>query len=245
MKTILLITCAALASCSTFSKPEIKPPDYKPAFVSYLRGKPDWRDAGDIRGDLGPKVTIIEKSGGVILDLNKGEINGSKLEKPGGQQDENAVGVKTRIKNFTIRNGYVKGLPGGIVSFAPDTTFQKLIFTKIGEDAVSNQREIAPRTTVDNCEFYNFGGDKNLQLNSGNGAIVRNSKFYNGVTSVRIQETETPNNKGESLVENCLFQNVETGVNVGGQNVATLKNNEFKNVDKPFVKGPKAKVIEK
>lgn len=249
-KLVLVLVAGLLSSCASDGGLDgVKPPDYKPAYVSYLKGKEhlSWTNVGDIRGDVGPKPKIIERDNGeVILDLVGGEISGKNLPRPKNIQDENSVGVKTRIKNFTVRGGYISGIPGGIISYAPNSTFEKIIFTNIGEDAISNAVDLSPGFTVRYCEFYGSKyQDKENQLNDSRDALIENSYFTGGITSVRLQKLSGKYSKGTAIVRNNVFEKVRTAMNVSGKSTVTLSGNVYKGVGEKYVTTGNGKVIDK
>ncbi len=248
MKKLYILPIILLGACST-AKKDIPPPKYNPAYVSKLSGSKwiEFKDVGDVRGILGPKPKIFFSGGKTIVDLLGGEINGEGMKRKSDQQDEDNVGIKNRIPNLVLRNGYIKSLPGGFSTYAENTELYKLIFTVPGEDFCSSANDIAPGFKVRYCDFYNIGknSDKAVQGNSGADMLVEGCNIFNGITGVRIQKDDSKNRKGTSTVRGNAFTELETAVNVAGENTVTMKDNKFINVDKKFVESGKGKVIEK
>lgn len=233
-KLVLMLMAVGLCACSSTGGPGkgVEEPKANPAYSVKPTGNPDWDSMEDVKKLFGAKAKITGKT----VDLQKGRIDGSKLKRSSNSQDENNTAIKTRIPGLVLKNGYIYNVPGGIITYAEDTTFEDLIFTKIGEDAVSNQKDISSGTKVINCEFYNTSkGDKSIQLNDAREAIVKGNLVAGGITGLRLQESSAKKQNGKPRVENNTFKNVDTGLNVAGKTTVYLKNNKFEGVNKKWV----------
>lgn len=247
---IISLSFAAFLSACASSGPSagVTPPKTSPSSVIALKGSEwkDWRDVGDIRGDLGPKVKIIQSGKNTIVDLQGAEINGKGMKHSSDSQDENNPGIKNRIPFLTLRDGYIKDLGGGICSYAPNTTFENLFCHGVSEDFVSNQKDVSPNFSVINSKFYSSTvNDKAVQINDFRNALVSGNWFSGGQTSIRAQESSAKNKSGKGLIENNEVVKVPTFLNISGSAEATLQNNKFTDVEKKWVKSSESKVIEK
>lgn len=207
----------------------MKPPTLKPTKIISLSPKlAEWNDMEDVRAALkGQPVTIS----GTTVDLRDCQIKGNKFPKPKDDQDENSVPIHIRINKFTLKNGSISGIPGGIVFKGDKVTFSDLTFVDIGEDALSNMMDQSPNSSVINCKFYNSGGDKSLQLNDARGAIIKNSFFTGGITAIRLQKKATKI-KGIKTkeVSGNTFEDVDTAFNIAGGVKVVASGNTYKNV---------------
>ena len=164
------------------------------------------------------------------MKLAGGNVEGSKLKRYSDSQDERNTAIKVRIEGLTIKNGFFTGLPGGVVAYSDDLKFENIILTHVGEDGISNAKEVK-NTQVINCKFYgNAKNDKLLQLNGAIGAIVKNCLFVGGITAIRCQESSSKNQGGKPRIEGNSFKNVDTAVNASGRTTVYLKNNTFEGV---------------
>ena len=240
-KLLLFVVAAVLSSCAS-SGPGAgtKPPKTNPSHIIKLTGNPDFRSMDDISKAFGNKVKIT----GTTVDLQGGELNGSKLKKSSNSQDENNTPVKLRVKNLTIKNGFGKDLPGGLVAYESNVTFENLIFTGTSEDFVSNAKDVSDNLSIIKCKFYNNSkGDKSAQANGAVGLLVRDCYITGGITAIRIGES-TSKRHGEARVENCMIEGVPTFLNVDGKMKVYVKGNTLKNVGKDYVVKDGSKVIE-
>jgi len=90
------------------SPPKI--PDSAPRI--FLRdGVLDWSDMETVRRAVQGIGRIREN----ILDLRGGVLDGSKITHPKNAQTEDARGIRMNIPGFTLINGYVNDIPGGII----------------------------------------------------------------------------------------------------------------------------------
>ena len=237
---LLSIVAVGLSSCASGPGAGVKPPTTNPKFVVKLKGTPDWSSPEQIKKDLGNKVSVHKN----VVDLNGGEINGKNLKHSGNSQDESNVGVKIRMDNLTIKNGFAKDLGGGLISYAKNTTFQNITFTGTSEDFVSNQKDVSDNFRVIDCKFYNNSkGDKSIQINGAVNALVRDTYVSGAITGVRLGESSSKR-RGEARVENCTFENVSTALNIDGKMKVYTKGITLKNVPKPYVVNDGSKLIE-
>jgi len=212
-----------------------------PAFTITLRGNPEWKDMKEVRADLGRGVVIS----GRTVDLQGGRISGKALKHPKNSQNENSVGVRIRIKGFTLKNGFVDDIPGGLIVFAPDVTLQNLTFTQAGEDFVSNEKDRSPGFRVMGCRFFNNKhGDKSIQANDGRGLIVAGNLISGGTTAIRIQKKNARKQGGTAVVEANRFDRVDTAVNAAGRLTVFYRNNVFDRVSTGLkTEGPDVRIV--
>lgn len=177
---------------------------------------------------LDPKKSDLDKMSDVVtafkghrvkicgnaLDLNNCEVRGSRFPKPDDSQDEIFAGIHVRIPGFTLKNGYVTGVPGGIICKGKGITFYDTQFRDIGEDDMSNQTDKTPGMRLLKCRFYNdAGGVKSLQLNDGNAAEIRDCHSIGGITRARVQEDSTKQ-RNKATVCNDTFEAAPIAGNV-------------------------------
>lgn len=226
-------------------RPEpIKPPIFKGDTI-YLTGKPVWKTLEDVGKAVGSKakVKLDSKTGRLVLDLQGNRLSGQKIKRGDDRNDEGSTALKIRIDKFTIQNGVVDDIPGGILVIADGFIAKKLVFTNIGEDALSNVKDSAKATMVWECQFYNRKeGDKSLQLNDGRNAQVVKCLFTGGITAIRLVESTSKFKGQKSSVDLCSFENVDTAVNVDGHTTVFAGNNSYKKVVTEWKLGPNAKV---
>ena len=197
------------------------------AFTINLRGRPEWNEMRDVRAALGPRVLISERT----VDLRGGRLSGKALKHPRNRQDERSVGLRIRIKGFTLKNGYVEDIPGGVIVMAPQVTLQNLTFNKGGEDFVSNEKDRAEGFRVLGCRFYNRGeGDKSIQANDGRGLVIRGNFIYGGTTAIRIQKKDAKKQGGTAIVESNVFEGMDTAINAAGKVTVLLGDNQLRQV---------------
>ena len=240
---LLSIVAVGLSSCAgTGPTKGLKEPKISTNFTAYVRGEPSWETMDDVRKDLGDKVKIS----GTTVDLQGGRISGNKLKKPSNSQSENAIGIKIRIKNLTIKNGVIDNLYGGLICYAEDITFQNLTFISIGEDAISNLKDISKGTRVINCKFYgNSASDKILQGNDGRDFYVRGNLISSAITGIRVQKKNAQRQGGTAQVIDNQFIGVDTAVNAAGEVRVIVKGNTFEKVREKYkTDSDKVKFIE-
>lgn len=242
---LLSIIAIGLSSCaSTGPGNGVEPPksEISSSFTTYLKGQPDWESVEDVKRDLGTKVSIS----GNTVDLKGGKISGKKLKHPSNSQDEGAVGVKIRIKGFTLKNGIIEDLPGGLICYAENITFQNLVVHKIGEDAISNLKDIAKGTRIINCKFYgNANSDKILQGNDGRDFYVRGNLLSSAITGIRVQKKNAQRQGGTAQVIDNQFIGVDTAINAAGEVRVIVKGNTFEKVREKYkTDSDKVKFIE-
>ena len=227
----ILLALLTLSSCQTTSQSVVQPPSVTPKYTVYLKGTPDWSSMQDVQKDLGSKVKIT----GNTVDLGGGKISGKNLKHPSNSQDENSVGVKIHIDNFTLKNGILEDIPGGLISFAKNVTFENLTILKIGEDALSSIKDVSPGTSIINCKIYgNAASDKLIQGNDGNKFLVKNNKLFNAITGIRVQKKDAKFSQSQSLITGNTFTNVDTAINASGKATVTVKDNTFNNVREKY-----------
>ena len=245
MKFIMILICLAMQGCLSTggggpsngtAAPKVDPPS-----TIYLSGEPVWRTLDDVKLATGSKGKLI----GNVLDLMGCAISGKRIKHPKNSQDEKSLPLRIYIKGFTIRNGIIRDIPGGIVLMSDNCKLQDLLFIDPGEDYVSTPKDSAQSTEITRCKFYNRNGDKAGQLNDARKAKVIDCYFTGGQTALRIQESTSKSRGVTVTVTDCVFDDVPTGVNVDGYTTVTSSGNTFKGVAKKWVLGPHAKVINK
>lgn len=181
------------------------------------------------------------KISGTTLDLNGCRLDGRKLPQPDNEDDEGAVPLRISIKGFTMKNGSVRGIPGGIIFRRDGCTFQDLDFTGIGEDALSNIMDDSANSTVRRCTFRG-ASDKSAQWNDARGATVEDCQFYGGETGVRLQKKggkyKTPRTKS---IRNNLFVDCRTAWNISGEIQVVASGNTYRDVGQRVVANTGAK----
>lgn len=242
MKALLFLPFAFLISCATSGGGPIKvdEPKVNPKETTYLTKEVAWRSMADVKKTLGSRA----KYSGNTVDLQGNAISGKKIKR-GGSQDEDSIPLRVYYDGFTLKNGIIRDIPGGIVVRAKDTTYDKLTFIEIGEDALSNNTDAAPGVTVNNCKFYNDGGDKSLQLNDARDAVITNSFFTGGQTAIRLQESSGKARGVKATLTKNEFKNVPTAVNVSGHTTVTASGNTYENVQEKWNGGDHTKINEK
>jgi hypothetical protein len=186
----------------------------------------------DVQKDLGSKVKIT----GNTVDLMGGRLSGKNLKHPSNSQDENSVGVKIHIDNFTLKNFIAEDIPGGLVIFSKNVTIQDGLFLcKDQEDAVSNMKDVALGTSIINCKFYGgANNDKLIQGNDGRDLLIKNNKLFNAITGMRIQKRNAVKQGGVANVIGNTFTNVDTAINASGKVTVNTKDNTFNNVREKY-----------
>lgn len=244
LKLLLLAPLLFAVSCASSGGGKGVPvPKTNPEYTIFVRGdSSDWRSMSEIEEIFKGKAKITGKT----LDLQGGEINGSKLKSYGNSQDERNTPIKIRVSGLTIKNGYFNKIPGGVVAYEDNITFQNIVLTNIGEDGISNAKDVADGTRIINCKFYaGEKNDKSAQLNNAIGADLNGNLFAGGITSVRLQESSAKRQGGKPKVYNNSFKNVDTALNVAGETTVYLKNNEFEGVREKYkTSSDKVKFIE-
>lgn len=233
IKKLLLFAAALILSSCASSGPGkgVGTPSIKPTYSVKPSGKTVYESMEQLRELFGDKGSIVGKT----LDLQGGEINGSKMKQLQDTQDEANQAIKLKIPGLTIKNGYFTKIPGGVMAMEEDITFQNIVATQIGEESISNVKDISDRTKVINCKFYgNDKNDKLLQLNNSIGAEVKGNLLAGGITAVRLTESTSKRQNGKPRVENNTFRNVDTALNVAGKTTVYLKNNTFEGVREKY-----------
>jgi len=197
------------------------------AFTITLRGHPEWKNMKDVRADLGPRVGISGKT----VDLRGGRISGKFLKHPRRSQDESSLAVRIRIKGFTLKNGLVDDIPGGLLVQVPNVTLQNLTFTTAGEDFVSNEKDRSEGLKVLGCRFFNNKkGDKSIQANDARGLVITGNLISGGTTAIRIQKKNAKKQGGRAIIEANRFMGMDTAINAAGKVTVALRNNVFQKV---------------
>ena len=240
-KLLLFVVAAVLSSCASSGPGAgVKPPTINPKYIVKLTGNPDWSEISEINKALGGRCKIVGKT----VDLQGGCLDGSKLKKSADSQSEKNTPVKIRVEGLTLKNGYGRNLPGGLMVFSSNVTFENLIFTGTSEDFVSNAKDVSDNFSIIKCKFYNNSrGDKSLQSNGAVGLLVRDCYITGGITAIRIGESSSKR-RGEARVENCTIEGVPTFLNVDGKMKVYVKGNTLKNVGQKYVVKDGSKVIE-
>lgn len=206
----------------------MSPPKIVPKFTIFLTTKTNtWNDMDDVRLACKGKAVRIS---GTTLDLMGGQISGSKLPQPDNEDDEDSVPLRTRIPGFTLMNGSVRGIPGGIVFREKGCTFTDLIFLQIGEDALSNIVDDSPNSAIKRCSFFG-ASDKSGQWNDARNLVVEDCLFVGGITGCRIQKSSTKYKgiKVKSFKRN-RFVSCDTAVNCSGGVTMTAENCKYEDV---------------
>ena len=220
---LLLLVC--LGSTLMAAEPA---PEAPPSFTITLRGHPSWNRMEDVRTDLGPHVLIT----GRTVDLRGARISGKKLKHPRRSQDENSIGVRIGIKGFTLKNGFIDDIPGGLIAHAPRVTLQNLTFSAAGEDFVSNMRDSSEGFRILGCRFFNNKkGDKSIQANDARGLVIAGNLILGGTTAIRIQKKNAKKQGGRAIVEANRFYQVGTAINAAGRVTLLLRNNIYEAVN--------------
>ena len=198
-----------------------------------------WKSPEDIKKFFGDKgVTVLDK----VVNLNGMVFSGAKLPRSQNRQDENALGIKVMFLGLVLKNGWVEDIPGGISVREKYSNFTNLTFTKIGEDAISTVGERALGISIQRCSFYNFGGDKAIQLNQADYAKIEDCKIFGGITGIRLQKDSYKTEKPVAWLINTEFIECETGMNAAGKIVVKTQNLKFSKVRKHVVLSNQAKI---
>jgi hypothetical protein len=201
----------------------------------------NWNSMDDAAAACQGKPVSIS---GKTLDLKGCTLRGDRLPHPKDRQDETALPLRIRIPGFTLKNGSIRDIPGGIWCRGRGITLSQLLFSEIGEDACSNDMDTSPDWSVLNCQF-NGATDKSIQANDGRGLSLRNNTITGGITGVRIQKKATKfKNSTTRLLANNKFINCQTAWNIAGGIIARAAENSYKNVREIWVKDSGATYIE-
>lgn len=234
MKILLLLPLTALlAACQTSLPPKTKPPQPDlPSKVVLNPGKATWSSLADVRDAIqGAKGVVLT---GSTLDLGGAALDGSKLKRYDDIQDERNTPLRINIPNFSIMNGYVRDIPGGIVVKAADFTVKNATWLSVGEDAVSSIKDQSPRMTIKDCKFFG-ATDKTIQANSAKDLTIEGCQIFDGITGVRIGTSESKSGSDATKsIKNNTFKNVRTAYNVSRAHVK-VSGDKYEGVDKVFV----------
>lgn len=171
------------------------------------------------------------------VDLCGAVLLGSKITDPKNRQDENSKGIVISIPLFVLVRGWVVDVPGGIKVQSPNCRFSGLTFTRIGEDAISTTRQEATGLRITNCEFWNEGGDKSIQLNQALGAVLADVGINGGITGIRVQKAGWKMPQVIVMANGIRFRGLECGINIDGGATVRLGSPSWKNVRKQWVQG--------
>jgi hypothetical protein len=233
IEQLLSIFCATLVGLSTSLSPKYSgnQPSFTPKYTIKLTGTPVWNSINDVKEATNNKVKIVSN----VIDLQGGCLDGSNLKKSSNSQNESNTPIRLYLSNYTLKNGYIVNIPGGIVVQVPNVTIENILFTGVSEDYISNIKDKSYNFKILNCKFYNNSkGDKSCQINGAVGLIVKDCYITGGITAIRIGES-TSTKHGSAKVENCSIENVSTFLNIDGKTQVFVKNNTLKNVDKKYV----------
>ncbi len=215
------------------------PPVIKPAALIYPVTKTaTWKDMDDVRMACKGKPVKIT---GTTLDLQGCQIIGTKL-KSYGENDERNEPLRINIPGFTMKNGSLRKMPGGVVFRKPKQSYLNLDFLDVGEDALSNIKDDSPDATIRHCRCYG-ASDKSFQLNDADGLTFENNYATGGITGVRLHTKESKNKAAKTRsVKNNTFEQIETGFNISGKITVVLSGNKYIKVGKKVVSSNGAKV---
>jgi len=233
IEQLLSIFCATLVGLSTSLSPKYSGNQlsFTPKYTIKLTGTPVWNSINDVKEATNNKVKII----GNVIDLQGGCLDGSNLKKSSNSQNESNTPIRLYLSNYTLKNGYIVNIPGGIVVQVPNVTIENILFTGVSEDYISNIKDKSYNFKILNCKFYNNSkGDKSCQINGAVGLIIKDCYITGGITAIRIGES-TSRKHGDAKVENCFIENVPTFLNIDGKTQVFVKNNTLKNVDKKYI----------
>jgi hypothetical protein len=243
LTTCFFAACSATKGSGGVEGVEAPKMDFTEKGTIYLRGKPVWRSMKDVMEAVDVPHGRAEVQGNT-LDLGGSRLSGWKMKRPANSQDENADALRVRIDGFTLKNGVVDGIPGGIIVSANNNTFENLTFTNIGEDALSTIKDVSRGTVVRKCRFYNTSrGDKSLQLNDGRDTLTDSNYFTGGVTAMRLVESTSRYRGQKASVCNNVFEKVRTALNVDGSTIVRLSGNVFKFVYERYKVGADARLV--
>jgi|GEM_PF-2170408 len=248
--TFTLLLCSLLIGCSTVSpKPEYRTPSpsakvYKPTSWHIN----DSRDLKEAEKTLDTKA--INKDGVYILDLKGGILDGTKQRGDGGQSETQEPLFVANIP-LVVKNGFVRNNKNAAMFAKPNSGIEYVTFLNVGEDAVSTSIK-AKNFKVSYCEFMNSNkGDKSIQLNQADGAVINNNIIYGGITGVRVHESSWANSDSLATCSKNTFIGTDTAWNVSKGILEVKDSNTYNNVRIPFktskgatIKNADGKVVE-
>jgi hypothetical protein len=146
------------------------------------------------------------------------------------------------IPGFTMKNGSLRKMPGGLIFRKPKQSYLDLVFLDVGEDALSNIRDDSPDATIKRCSCYG-ASDKSFQLNDADGLTFEDNYATGGITGARLHTKESKNKAAKTKsVKNNTFEQIETGWNISGKITVVLSGGKYIKVTKKIVSGNGAKV---
>jgi hypothetical protein len=241
MKTnllLLLLLPFFFVSCVSLGRPTLpeKPKHREPAKGSKTYkpvGEWEVRNLNDLKPAVAQGATATMKDGVITLDLKGNKIDGSKQKGDGGQSEDQTPMLRARVP-LIVKGGFVENNKNALVFYAPNSGVVQMTWLNIGEDAVATH-DGAKNFLVDGCEFLNSGnGDKSIQLNEADGAIVRNNLIYGGITGARIGKIDYSAKTDVAECANNTFIGTDTAWGVGKIKLRVTKKNDYRGVRLPF-----------
>jgi hypothetical protein len=234
--TLLLIPLLSL-SCAIRLPIPAKPSHREPTKAAKVY-KPagEWviSDISDLKVLTSSINATVSKQGDVcVVDMRGGIIDGSKQEGDGGQGERQTPLFRARVP-LIVKNGFIKNNKNAATFYAPHSGVENLTWLNVGEDGVATA-EGAKNFRVTGCEFLNSkDGDKSIQLNEADGAILERNMVYAGITGVRIGKIDYSEAKNKATCSNNTFIGVDTAFNVAKVQLTVIKSNKYTNVRIPF-----------
>jgi hypothetical protein len=206
--------------------------------IRLTRTRLNWRTPADVaRAIKGSRAVLT----GLTLDLKGCVLDGSHLPRSSNDQAEDALPLRLSIPKFTVKNGSLHDIPGGLLCKGQQITLLNLDITAIGEDGISNVMDLSPYLAVRGCTFHG-ASDKSLQANDGRWLTLVDNNFNGGITGVRIQKKATIHkNSRTKLVKNNRFVNCQTAWNIAGGITVHATGSTYQNVRKRWVDDSGAK----
>lgn len=235
---VFLAVSLVFTGCVSTGRPSLpeKPSFRVPTKRVVVKPKTDWT----IRGQEDLKILIdkgatVKRVGKVlVVDLKGLTIDGSN-QKGSGNQDENQSPLARVRTPVMFKNGFIHNNKNALTFYAPDCGVDNITWTKIGEDAIATA-DGAKNATINNCEFINDGdGDKSIQLNEADGAVVTNNLVYGGITGARIGKYAYSQRNDLAKAGGNTFIGQDTAWNVGEVRLMITKKNTYRSVGNKFV----------
>jgi hypothetical protein len=245
MYKIFLFSLLFISSCASVKPlpnvPKHRTPS-KTAKVFYPLNNWSINSANDLKNvQKQLNATILKDEEITILDLNGGIIDGEKQKGDGSQNESQEPLFRANIP-FVIKNGFIRNNKNAATFAAKNSGIEKVTFLNIGEDAVATSRK-AINFSVSDCEFLNSkNGDKSVQLNQAENAVVEKNLVYGGITGVRVHESSWADSNTTAFCGDNSFIGVDTAWNVSKGVLIVEKKNSYKNVRLPFKVNQNAKI---